>query len=402
MLKEGWDVKNVTTIVGLRAYTAKANILPEQTLGRGLRKMYRGISEYVSVVGTPAFMDFVESIRQEGVELETKRMGEGTETKTPLVIEVDKENIKKDIKKLDIEIPILTPRIYREYKNLSELDTSQFSHKKIEIKHFSEEEQKEIVFRDITTKGITHKTLFDSDFVPSYQSAIGYFAETIRKELRLVRGYDILYGKVKEFVIDHLFIEKVTLEDLNILRNLSELEVTKTIIENFKKEINNLTVVDKGEAEVRDYIKISKSRPFVMKEQNFVIPKKSIFNKIVGDSHFELEFAGFLEECDDIISYAKNYFSVHFKIDYQNTDGEIKDYYPDFLVKISEKEIYIVETKGREDLDDIKKIQRLYQWCKDVNQIQRKIKFTGLYVKQEEYEKYKPSSFSQLVNLFIK
>ena len=40
MLKEGWDVKNVTTIVGLRAYSAKPNILPEQTLGRGLRLMY--------------------------------------------------------------------------------------------------------------------------------------------------------------------------------------------------------------------------------------------------------------------------------------------------------------------------------------------------------------------------
>ena len=40
MLKEGWDVRNVTTIVGLRAYSAKANILPEQTLGRGLRRMF--------------------------------------------------------------------------------------------------------------------------------------------------------------------------------------------------------------------------------------------------------------------------------------------------------------------------------------------------------------------------
>ncbi len=39
VLKEGWDVRNVTTIVGLRAYSAKSNILPEQTLGRGLRKM---------------------------------------------------------------------------------------------------------------------------------------------------------------------------------------------------------------------------------------------------------------------------------------------------------------------------------------------------------------------------
>ena len=80
MLKEGWDVKNVTTIVGLRAYSAKSNILPEQTLGRGLRKMYPGneAEEYVSVVGTDAFMDFVESIKAEGVELERKAMGKGS------------------------------------------------------------------------------------------------------------------------------------------------------------------------------------------------------------------------------------------------------------------------------------------------------------------------------------
>jgi type III restriction enzyme len=98
MLKEGWDVRNVTTIVGLRAYAAKSNILPEQTLGRGLRKMYPGgIEEYVSVVGTPAFMDFVESIQAEGVVLEQKPMGEGSKPKAPLVIEVDNENEKKDL-----------------------------------------------------------------------------------------------------------------------------------------------------------------------------------------------------------------------------------------------------------------------------------------------------------------
>ena len=84
VLKEGWDVRNVTTIVGLRAYSAKSNILPEQTLGRGLRKMYPGgVEEYVSVVGTNAFMDFVESIQAEGVVLERKPMGEGTQPKDP-------------------------------------------------------------------------------------------------------------------------------------------------------------------------------------------------------------------------------------------------------------------------------------------------------------------------------
>jgi len=402
MLKEGWDVKNVTTIVGLRPYSSKSNILPEQTLGRGLRRMYRtsDVTEYVSVVGTDAFMDFVESIKSEGVELEKKKMGEGTEPKAPLVVEVDQENTKKDIEKLDIQIPILTPRIYREYKNISELNTSSFKYKKLKIKEFSEKEKKEIVFRDITSGEITHTTELDSDFVPNYQSVVGYFAQIIRKELRLVGGHDILYEKVKDFVTNFLFDKKVDLEDLNILRNLSELEATKTIIETFKKEINDLTVVDKGEAEIKDYIKISTSRPFVIKEQGFIVPKKSVFNKIVGDSHFELQFANFLEECDDIISYAKNYFAVHFKIDYKDADGNIKDYYPDFFVKVSEKDIYIVETKGREDLDDVEKIKRLYQWCDDINSVQNKVKFTALYVKQKDYEKYTPKSFEELVNNF--
>ena len=420
MLKEGWDVKNVTTIVGLRAYSSKSNILPEQTLGRGLRRMYRtsdlsaeqaGVTEYVSVVGTDAFMDFVESIKSEGVELEKRGMGEGTEPKAPLVVEVDKENTKKDIEKLDIQIPILTPRIYREYKNISELNTATFKHKKLKIKEFSEKDKKEIVFHDIASGERTHTTELDSDFVPSYQSVVGYFAQIIRTELRLVGGHDILYEKVKDFVTNFLFDlsavpaqagKKVDLEDLNILRNLSELEATKTIIETFKKEINDLTVVDKGEAEIKDYIKISTSRPFVIKEQGFIVPKKSVFNKIVGDSHFELQFANFLEECDDIISYAKNYFAVHFKIDYKDADGNIKDYYPDFFLKISEKDIYIVETKGREDLDDVEKIQRLYQWCDDINALQNKVTYTTLYVKQEDYEKYTPKNFEELVKNFGK
>jgi type III restriction enzyme len=42
MLREGWDVQNVVSMVGLRPYSAESKILPEQTLGRGLRRMFRG------------------------------------------------------------------------------------------------------------------------------------------------------------------------------------------------------------------------------------------------------------------------------------------------------------------------------------------------------------------------
>lgn len=402
MLKEGWDVRNVTTIVGLRAYTAAANILPEQTLGRGLRRMYWGedIAEPLSVVGTDAFMDFVESIKSEGVELEYRKMSDKTPANAPIVIEIDNENTKKDVEKLDIQIPVLTPRIYREYKNLTGLNLNEFQFKKISYQQFSEEEQRDIVFRDITSGEVTHITKLDTNTPPNYQSVIGYFTQSIMKELRLVSGYDILFGKVKEFVKGYLFGKEINLDSLNTLRNLSELEATKTIIETFKKEINALTIVDRGEAEIKNYIKISEVRPFVVKDQGYLIPQRSVFNKIIGDSHLELEFASFLEKCEDIISYVKNYMAVHFKIDYQNADGDIRDYYPDFIVKVNQKDVYIVETKGQEDLDVRLKLERLIQWCEDINKKQNKSVFHWLYVEQDKFNKYNPSNFSRLIKMF--
>ena len=402
MLKEGWDVRNVTTIVGLRAYTSKANILPEQTLGRGLRRMYWGedIEEPLSVIGTDAFINFVESIKSEGVELEYRKMGDRTPPNAPVVIEIDHENTKKDVQKLDIRIPVLSPRIYREYKNLSDLNSKDFQFKPVEYKMFSKEEQREIVFREITSGKVTHITKLDTNTIPNYQSVIGFFTQTIMKEIRLVSGFDVLFGKVKEFVKNDLFGKEIALEDMNTLRNLSELEATKTIVETFKKQINDLTVLDSGEAEIREYIKISQVRPFVVKDQGYIIPQKSPFNKVIGDSHFELEFAGFLERCDDITSYAKNYLSVHFKIDYQNADGDIRDYYPDFIVKVNDNEVFVIETKGQEDLDVPLKLQRLKQWCEDINKLQKEVKYNWLYIQQGKYEKYKPSSFGYLMNLF--
>ena len=401
VLKEGWDVRNVTTIVGLRAYSAASNILPEQTLGRGLRKMYPGgLEEYVSVVGTDAFMNFVESIQAEGVVLERKPMGEGTEAKTPLVVEIDKENDKKDLGALDIEIPVLTPRSYREYKNLGDLDTSALGHQRVAYLHFSEEEQREIVFKDITTSEVTHTTILDTAGIADYRSVIGYFTQTLMKDLRLVSGYDVLYGKVKAFVQEQLFDRTVELENPNTLRNLSELAATKTLIETFKKAINALTVRDRGDAEIHDTIKLRQTRPFVVRDQGYLIPKKSVFNRVIGDSQLELQFANFLEDCPDVVSYAKNYFAVHFKLDYVNADGNISNYYPDFLVKLTDAHTVIVETKGLEDRDVPLKMQRLHQWCEDVNRAQPDVKYDFVFVDQEGFKKYKPKSFRQLTESF--
>ena len=73
MLREGWDVRNVTTIVPLRPYSSKANILPEQTLGRGLRRITPPgeTHELVTVVEHPAFTSLYEQeLEQEGLPIE--------------------------------------------------------------------------------------------------------------------------------------------------------------------------------------------------------------------------------------------------------------------------------------------------------------------------------------------
>src|ERR1700722_3168069 len=401
MLKEGWDVRNVTTIVGLRPFAAESNILPEQALGRGLRKMYPGsVEEYVSVVGTTAFMEFVESIQAEGVVLERRPMGEGTRANTPLLVEIDLENDKKDIDALDIEIPIMTPRIYREYKNLAALDVTQLGHQKIAYMQFTEEQQREIVFKDVTTGEVTHTTILDTAGIADYRSVIGYFAQTIMKDLRLVSGYDVLYGKVKSFVQDELFSKSVELEHPNTIRNLSEITASKTLMDSFKKAINALTVQDKGDAEIRDTIKLRQTRPFVAKEQGYLVPRKSVFNRIIGDNELELSFARFLDDCEDVISHAKNYFAVHFKLDYVKADGSIADYYPDFLVKLADRRIVIVETKGLVDEDVPQKMERLKQWCADVNSKKTGVTYDFVYVDEESFKRYKPTKFAELLSSF--
>jgi|CXWL01.1.fsa_nt_gi DNA polymerase III epsilon subunit-like protein len=72
----------------------------------------------------------------------------------------------------------------------------------------------------------THHTVqLDGSGPADYRSVVAFFARQLLKELRLVGGYDVLYGKVKTFIRDHLFVgNPVNLEDAVVLRNLSEPE----------------------------------------------------------------------------------------------------------------------------------------------------------------------------------
>ncbi len=409
MLKEGWDVRNVTTIVGLRVYSAESKILPEQTLGRGLRRMYFGsdIPETVSVMGTPAFMDFVESIQIEGVSFERVAMGGGSSRQDSLVVEVETSNPDKDVETLDIALPRLSRRFNREYKELDALDPAGFGNPHLPLKIFTEEETREIVFKTMLDGEQHHTIQLDSTGVADYRSVVGFFARQLLKELRLVGGYDILYGKVKAFLRDNLFdASPVNLDDPQVLRNLSEPAAGKILFDSFKAAINTLTVQDKGSTRIEDYIRLRDTRPFRTEHRAYIPAKKSLFNKIVGEPNadgLELAFAKFLDDAPDVAAFAKNYLAVGFKVEYVKANGDLSNYIPDFIVKSTDGTVWIVETKGREELDLPQKMVRLRQWCEDAtaaSQTDAGPAYRFVYVDQESFERNSPNSLAALATAF--
>ena len=64
---------------------------------------------------------------------------------------------------------------------------------------------------------------------------------------------------------------------------------------------------------------------------------------------------------------------------------------------ILDTEIWVIETKGREDLEDPPKWERLQLWCVDATAHDAKRAFKPLFVRQEAFEKYQPKNFAELV-----
>jgi type III restriction enzyme len=129
-----------------------------------------------------------------------------------------------------------------------------------------------------------------------------------------------------------------------------------------------------------------------------------LFNRIIGDSKLELAFAKYLDKSTDVESFAKNILSINFKIEYVNSRGEIANYYPDFIVKVNSSTIYIVETKGLEDVDTARKWQRLVRWCEDASETDlNERRFIPIYVTEENFKQYASSAdtFTQFANLML-
>jgi type III restriction enzyme len=320
---------------------------------------------------------------------------------------VDALNPEKNIDRLDIAIPKLGRRFHRDYKDLAALDPAALGNPKLRLKPFAAGETREIVFKLMLEDGVHHTITLDSAGPGDYRAVVGFFAGQLLRELRLVGGYDVLYGKVKTFIRDHLFdATPVNLDDPVVLRNLSEPEAGKNIFDSFKRAINALTIRETGTSRIENYIRLRDTRPCRTDQRPYLAATKSIFNKTVGEAHaggFELMFAAFLEAAPDVAAFAKNYLAVGFRLDYVKADGDLSTYTPDFIVRTNDDTVWILETKGRQEIDVPQKIKRLAQWCADATAVSagddgRTFRF--VFVDQKGFESHPPRTMAGLSTAF--
>ena len=164
---------------------------------------------------------------------------------------------------LDIPLPRLTRRFHREFKNLDALNPPAFGNQLLPLKPFTPEETREIVFKTMLDAEVHHTIQLDGSGPADYRSVVAFFARQLLKDLRLVGGYDVLYGKVKTFMRECLFSPSpVNLEDPVVLRNLSEPDAGKILYDSFKTAINALTIQEAGTTRIEDRIRLREMRPF--------------------------------------------------------------------------------------------------------------------------------------------
>jgi len=392
MLNEGWDVKNVNVIVGLRSYTSKRRVLPEQVIGRGLRKMFpeedANVEKSINVlevIGPPGLIDILEELEaQEGIkfaEFDTEKSLNLT------TIFVDENKLDKDI-----DIPILSPRILIREFNPDEVEIDKLPPLSIPLENKILETK--YIATDMLKGMVVIEREWDLPVPQDSKSVIAYYTDQILKQLKIGGAFATFYPLVKKYVIEKLFSERINLDDPRVLYKLSSPEVQEQLIKLFVEAFKEMTFIER-EPEKKDFIKLSDTRPFVWPKMVYPA-NRCIFNYVPCDNDFEVDLAKFLDRAEDVVAFSKIVPKIGFFVEYRDSDGNLRLYYPDFVVLTGNNEYFIVEAKGREDVDVEHKDKRIKLWCEDATKL-TKSKWYFERIDQEDFEKYRFRSIKELI-----
>ncbi len=400
MLREGWDVRNVTTIVPLRPYTSKANILPEQTLGRGLRRMTPpgsnvAVAEVVTVVEHPAFASlYREQLSQEGLQIEEAEVDDVPTT--TVTIYVDKE--KKDPASLDLELPSLTAGFLRVPKLDLTIDDVRKAFSRYPPLKLGEPRTEEIRYegRHLFTNEIVEQMEIKLPLLQNPVGAIAFFRDELETMTGVKGTHPILAPLLETFLTEMLFAEKLDLFDPRLLSRLSAQDVREYVRATFVPLIQKRTTIEGKRLPQREPARVSNWKPFQVthsQNQPAIPAKRTLFNLVPCNRELEVAMANFLDKATDVAAFCKNAGPQALRLDYVTDASRLAFYTPDFLVRTTDGQYLLVETKGRVDKDVPLKVGAAVAWCKATS---KKTPWKFLYVPEGVFQRFSGDALGEL------
>ena len=400
MLREGWDVRNVTVVLGLRPFTAKSEILPEQVVGRGLR-LIRDIgadrTQTLEVLGTKPLLDGLRGqLEMEGVGVAV--MGEGP---PPPV------TVAPDLNKLafDICTPITKPRLTREYRRLGELDVH--SLRAIYEADVLEEELRIHLSMEFGTLGVgVHEKDVDFADLPIVQDLLSAIAKKVIARASLDGSFFAqVVQMIKEYVGSRCFGQRIDLDDKKVRQHLRRPDLQDGIVRYLATEIGRLAPSGRKSGSKAEH-KLASTRPFQWRRNlPLIVAKKTVFNLVATYNNYEKAFAKFLDEAPDVRRFAalgttsQGESNSQFRVDYLKLNGAIGFYFPDWVV-VQEAPAadvnWIIETKGRVWEGTELKDEAIADWCLRVSGL------TGddwqyRRINQVDFERRQPTTLEEAV-----
>jgi type III restriction enzyme len=356
MLREGWDVRAVTVVLGLRPFTAKAQILPEQAVGRGLRLMPNTEGrQTLEVMGTRAFESFVQELEKEGLGVPV--------TKKPPALPVKVEPIRER-SAYDIAIPLTQPLFGHIYRRLSELDPASIGLLG-ELPDVTAAPELHFVLEFMTTKSQVGELTLGYPMLVG-EDAVGRLVDSVMDKAQLSGQFAELYPIIRRYVVEYAFGFPVSLDDNNVRGALSNYVFRERLAGHIARKIGELTVESRPLEFENPAFRLSDVPPFAWRRQHLT-GEHTIFNFVTVYNDYERRFAEFLDTRPDILRWAAlaEQFT-RFHVTYLGATGALKRYYPDFVAvqDAGGGEVnWIIETKGRVFPDVEHKDRGIRVWC---------------------------------------
>lgn len=396
MLREGWDVQNVTVVVGLRPYSSKADILPEQAIGRGLRLMFRGsgvgYQERVDIIGTPKFLEFVQKLDAlEDIKLETFEVGKD---KLEILFIAPQPNRVQ----YDIAFPVLSPSLIRKKSIASEIETLDISTFKGGLP-LGGSDANATQFRYEGKDILTLEKLFERDYeIPIPQTPgeiIGFFARLIAAQVKLPTQFNVIAPKVREWFETRAFGVVVDLEQPNILKAMSGKAVAYVCKEEFIGALRQIAI-EEQQPEILESPRSLASLEPIPWSRGFVEAGKSVLNINPCANEFEKSFCRFLDAAPDVAALCKIPDEFSFSIEYTDANMNLRHYYPDFAAIDLTGTHWLLETKGAETLEVQFKDAAARLWCDNATRLTG-VAWRYLKIPQKAMKDLQPDALADLL-----